>query len=103
MNYAVWHGWPSKLNGTSLQGYIEISYKELVEKLGKPNDGDGYKVDAEWCVEFEDGTVATIYNYKDGKNYNGSSGTPKTKITDWHIGGNDERSYKQVHALFGRS
>lgn len=102
MNYAVWHGWPSRLNGTSLQGYIEISYKELVEKLGKPNDGDGYKVDAEWCVEFEDGTVATIYNYKDGRNYNGSSGTPKTKITDWHIGGNDDKAYKQVHALFER-
>lgn len=101
MNYAIWKGWPSRLNGTSLQGYIDISYKELVDKLGKPQDGDGYKVDAEWIVEFEDGTVATIYNYKDGKNYNGSSGTPKTKIRDWHIGGANPEAAIKVQELFG--
>jgi len=82
--------------GTSLQGYVDVSYKELVAKFGRPSDGDGYKVDAQWAVKFEDGTVATIYNYKDGKNYNGRSGTPKTKIRDWHVGGTNKLALTYV-------
>lgn len=88
--------------GGSLQGYIDVSYADLKSKLGKPSTSfDDYKSDAEWQIEFEDGTNATIYNYKDGKNYNGASGTPKTRLRDWHIGGQDQRSVELVHALFG--
>jgi len=73
-------------------GAIDISYRELVKKFGEPTtDGDGYKVDAEWILVFDDGEVATLYNYKDGVNYNGSRhGIPKTKIRDWHIGGREK-------------
>jgi hypothetical protein len=56
-------------------------------------------VDAEWEIEFEDGKVATIYNYKDGKNYNGKSGLPKRKITDWHIGGYSKDVMERVQNL----
>jgi len=76
--------------GTSLVGEINVSYETLKRIFGNPKSGDGYKVDAEWEIEFEDGEVATIYNYKNGKNYNGRNGTPKTKIFDWHIGGRGE-------------
>jgi len=80
----------SAVNGTHLQGYIETTYARLVEVFGKPHfEGDGYKVDAEWVLETPAG-VATIYNYKDGKNYNGEDGTPTELITDWHIGGHKE-------------
>lgn len=72
---------------SSFQGYVYTEYKTLCKVFGKPSEGDGYKVDAEWLIRFENGTVATIYNYKNGKNYLGSNGTPKTKITEWHIGG----------------
>lgn len=75
---------------TSLIACIDVDYATLKRIFGKPTFGDGYKVDAEWEIEFEDGKVATIYNYKSGKNYNGSNGTPKTKIRDWHIGGREE-------------
>ncbi|CAB4133861.1 hypothetical protein UFOVP263_27 [uncultured Caudovirales phage] len=75
------------INGTSLQGYIQANYYDLVELFGEPNSGDEYKIDAEWDILFEDGTVATIYNWKDGKNYCGSDGFPVDDITDWHIGG----------------
>jgi len=72
--------------GGSLAGYVDTTYRKLVQLFGKPMAGDGYKTDAEWEVQFEDGLRCDIYNYKDGKNYNGAKGTAKTKITDWHIG-----------------
>lgn len=72
---------------TSLVGEIAVDYATLKRFFGQPTGSDGYKSDAEWEIEFEDGKVATIYNWKDGKNYNGKDGLPKTKITNWHIGG----------------
>lgn len=87
--------------GTSLWGYINISYQDIVEKLGNPTKSDGYKVDAEWIIRFEDGAVATIYNYKDGKNYLGRRGKSVEKITDWHIGGKDNTVVAKVWKIFG--
>lgn len=82
--------------GTSLQGYVNVKYSTLVLIFGEPHcDGDGYKVDAEWMLKFEDGTIATIYNYKDGENYNGVGNEYATKtvdITDWHVGGNSKHA-----------
>lgn len=89
----------SKTIGMSLRGHIECDYKVLKGLLGMPTTGGGYKVDAEWVIKFEDGTLARIYNYKDGKNYLGNEGLPKTKITDWHIGGFDEKSVEMVNLL----
>ena len=84
-------------DGTCLQGYIDTTYATLVKTFGEPhNDGDGYKVDAEWCLKFEDGTVATIYNYKDGKNYNGKAGKATKNITEWHIGGHSKKAVECV-------
>jgi len=82
--------------GTSFQDKIVADYADLKKKFGKPTESDGYKSDAEWEVEFENGVVATIYNYKDGKNYNGASGTPKTKITNWHVGGESLEAVRLV-------
>ena len=74
-------------DGTSLRGGIDCSYKTLLNIFGKPSkEYDEYKSDAEWQIEFSDGVVATIYNYKDGVNYNGADGIPIEKLTDWHIG-----------------
>jgi hypothetical protein len=86
-------------NYSSLKGYINTSYDSLVEKFGKPIPSTkcSDKSDAEWVIEFEDGTVATIYNYKDGFNYCGRhDGTHKKDITDWHIGGFDENARAHV-------
>lgn len=82
--------------GTSLQGYIEAKYADLVALFGKPTDGDAEKVDAEWYVQFEDGTFATIYNWKTGKNYKGAGGLPVEKIKDWHIGGKTKDSHTKI-------
>jgi len=76
------------VNGTSYLGLLRANYDLLVLKFGSPADSyDDYKSDAEWNIEFEDGNVATIYNWKDGKNYCGESGLGVHQIKEWHIGG----------------
>jgi hypothetical protein len=85
--------------GTHLQGEIETTYAQLKAMFGQPTDGDGYKLDAEWEIEFADGTIATIYNWKNGKNYNGARGLPKTKITNWHIGGHSSKATEKLAEL----
>ena len=76
------------VNMTSLQGYIRTNYETLVGCFGEPTcDGDGYKVDAEWIITFADGVVATIYNWKNGRNYCGAEGLDVEDIKEWHVGG----------------
>lgn len=89
----------TKFESSSLQGYVYADYAVLKKVFGKPGDGDGYKTDAEWELKFSDGVYATIYNYKDGKNYNGARGTPKTQITEWHVGGSSARAVANVEAM----
>lgn len=87
-------------DGTYALGAIDISYQRLVDVLGNPQGGDGEKVDAEWLLQFDNGSVATIYNYKNGRNYCGSKGLATENITDWRIGGKDPKVVKLVHDLF---
>lgn len=91
------------INGTHLQGYCQegTGYARLVELFGEPTTGDEYKVDAEWNIEFADGMVATIYNYKSGKNYCGDEGMEVKDMTgsNWHIGGNDKEVVERINDL----
>jgi hypothetical protein len=79
------------ISGTSLQGGIDTTYKMLCKMFGIPEDGDGYKTDAEWVLTTPFG-VGTIYNYKDGKAYLGDEGLDTEDITDWHIGGHNNET-----------
>ena len=86
-------------SGTHLQGNVGATYQELVEVFGEPirYDSDGTthmsnKVDAEWIINFEDGTKATIYNYKNGLNYLGAEGKRVSEISMWNVGGHNERA-----------
>lgn len=88
--------------GGHLIGYIDVTYARLVKEFGHPNsDGDGYKTDAEWNMRFSDGTIATIYNWKDGKNYLGRNGMKVENITDWHVGGEDSKALSYVKEVLG--
>lgn len=84
------------INNTSFQGEVDAGFNLLCTLFGRPFSGDEYKVDAEWVIEFEDGTVASIYNWKDGFNYLGAQGTPSDQIGSWHVGGRDKRSVELV-------
>jgi hypothetical protein len=86
-------------NGTCLQGEIDADYNYLVTLFGQPTNGDGYKVDAEWVIQFEDGTIATIYNWKDGPNDCGDDGIPVECIRDWHIGGFSKIAVERVEKV----
>ena len=86
----------SMTNMSHLQGHIHVPYDDLVKAFADPGESDGYKTDAEWRIKFKDGTIATIYNYKDGYNYNGPHGLPVEKIKDWHIGGFEQTAVERV-------
>ena len=81
--------------GTYLQGYLTANYADLVRAFGPPMVGDEDKTDAEWAVQVN-GTVATVYNWKNGPAYGGPDGTPVARITRWNIGG---RSYAAVELV----
>lgn len=67
------------VHGTSFKGYVCTTYDKLVELFREPRRGsaDG-KTTCSWHIEFEDSTVATIYDWK-------TNSTPKD-LYDWHIG-----------------
>lgn len=74
----------SAVNGTSLRGYVIATYDQLVEALGTPRRGPNYqsadgKVTCEWALEYEDGTIVTVYDWKEDS-------TPMHNYA-WHIGG----------------
>jgi hypothetical protein len=83
-------------SGTHLQGYILCHYTDLVAAFGAHEPGSD-KTDAEWVIRFEDGLIGTIYNWKNGQNYNGRHGTPITAIRDWNIGGMKKEVVQRIH------
>jgi hypothetical protein len=79
----------TNVNGTSLQGYVSTTFDKLKELLGPAGEGsaDG-KTNVEWTLEFVDGTVATIYDWK-------MSNIP-TETYDWHIGGKSKKAVEYI-------
>jgi hypothetical protein len=93
----------SLIDGTSAVGTIRASYADLVATFGKPmRDDIERKTDAEWQIKFDDGTRATIYNWKNGPNWWGDDGTPVEQITRWNIGGFGGSACNQVLATLNR-
>ena len=90
------------LDGTHLQGYLEVPFSRVVEVFGEPGESpDGYKVAFEWRITFADGTVASIYDYKASSLYgDGDAPTPEqmrdNDFSDWHIGGKTKRAEELV-------
>ena len=84
--------------GTYLRGYIKATYEQLLKTFGEPHDpnGDNYKTDVEWAFEFADGTIATLYNWKNGKNYLGAEGLELNDIYEWHVGGFSEKAVAKL-------
>ena len=89
----------TNVGGTFLRGYIKASYDQLVKVFGEPHDpdGDNYNTDVEWAFEFADGTIATLYNWKNGKNYLGEAeGLELNDIYEWNVGGNSDKAVAKL-------
>lgn len=97
MNYITHNDTFIEVNGTHGQGQIPCSYTTLVKTFGEPFTAFMDKVDAEWTIRFEDGTVATIYNWKNGKNYMGAEGLELSEIGIWNIGGFSKKAVEAVN------
>lgn len=87
------------INMTAYEGQFDMSYAALCALIGPPTEmgsGDD-KVDVTWQLKFGDGTIASIYNYKDGPAYTGEGSIED--LTDWHIGGHNSRAADLVLEL----
>ena len=89
MKLSFTHGDGSETNGFSYQGEYLTTYDDIVNTFGEPTQqGDGVKTTVEWIIKFENGSVATIYDWKYGH-------TPKD-FTEWNIGGKCKQDYYNV-------
>ena len=74
-------GATSELGG-SLKGYCHTTYSALRVLLGPPHQHNGDKTTVEWAFICNDGTVFTVYDWKELT-------TPVAEYR-WHIGGTDQ-------------
>jgi len=83
-----------KMTGTFFVDNLVATYDDLVKVFGKPYgpSSDG-KTRFNWVLEFGDGTLATIYDYKHPP-FDGSS-----KIV-WHVGGHNNAAWRRVISRF---
>ena len=79
----------AKTYNTSKKGFIETTYADLCRTFGAPSIFVGDKTNAEWFIEFEDGSVATVYDWK-------LDHVPLEPYR-WHIGGFDAFAVASVH------
>lgn len=81
-----------RISGSSLVGEIVASFDEIREAFGDPGRPmDPAKTQVGWQLEFEDGTIATIYDWK--------KPFPVTLVQLWNIGGHDEMALDRVEEV----
>lgn len=66
----------------SLQGFCTTTYSNLIALLGEPHVHRGDKTTVEWAFRCHNGTVFTVYDWKE-------IATP-TGPYPWHIGGHGD-------------
>ncbi len=70
---------------------IQATRADLTKAFGQPMLG-GDKVQYEWNLKFEDGTICTIYDWKEPE-------FSDTAVIAWHIGNEDGTSTGRVTSL----
>ena len=93
-----------KIIGSHFMGMIggdenPLTYIRLCELFGTPMSGRDDKSSCNWVLEFEDGLIATIYDYKSSKKYLGEDGLSVNDMKSWHIGGHDEVVFNRVQKI----
>lgn len=81
------------VNFSSLKGKVSASFYDLVRHFGEPvYDSYDYKTQCQWTIQFEDGIIATIYDYKMGN-------IPVDQIGYWSVGGYTFTAYHRVLSI----
>lgn len=83
------------VNGTSLRGYIKTTRAAIEAVFGAPDETYDDKVTTEWDIQFEDGTIATIYDWKLG------FAPGMDEKYEWHIGGKSFDAVERVEQALG--
>ncbi len=87
-----------------LVGEVKASFDRLVGLFGPPGPGSSdHKTDVEWDILFDDGTMAWVYNWKNGRAYLGDAGKLPSQITSWHVGGKGLKCLEHVQAVLDES
>lgn len=86
--------------GTSLRGDVKTRKIDLIKVFGEPTYSTpsvDEKVTVEWIIQFENGTIATIYDWKRYE-----LGTPGLfEEENYHIGGKKYESVDLVKEALG--
>jgi hypothetical protein len=88
--------------GTGYQGRLAIPFTRIVEVFGEPDESPSFKSAFEWVIQFADGTVACIYDYRASSRCNTNNPTPDqmraNDFCDWHVGGRGPRAMELLRA-----
>ena len=74
---------------------------ELSEIRRAIESGEGFSSIKHVALYF-DVSIATIYNWKDGKNYCGEDGKDVEEITHWHVGGSKMQVETRLNFLLNK-
>lgn len=87
---------------THLQGVVDADFATLTKIFGPCEDAGFDQVDWQWTLLFDDGEVATIYNWKNGPNYTGNWHIKPEDIKEWHVGGHTPKAHVNVLQTIAR-
>lgn len=83
-------------NLTMLQGSIQATRTQLIKAFGEPLQGLSSRVTNDWKIQFDDGTVAAIYDWK-------TDPFPDDELYSWRIRGKTHRAVELVHQAFRKA
>lgn len=86
---------PVNTDFTGLQGYIQATKRELVKAFGLPDQIALDKSSTYWSIRFEDGTIATVYDYF--RNGAAVVAPGLDDVIGWHVGGHNRQVDLYVH------
>ena len=98
MKYTTHNDAPIDTNGTHLFGYIQATRAQLEVAFGPAEEcgGEEDKVTTMWEIQFDNDSVATIYDWK---RYGQGAPEPH-ELESWHIGALSKQAEWSVHEAF---
>jgi hypothetical protein len=86
----------SQTHNTRRVGFLDAAYDNLVMAFGPPlRCHDNAGTHFEWNIMFNDGTIATVYDYNMAK--------PCYDVMEWHVGGHTSDVVKLVERAVYRA